>query len=66
MNRVPNDKYIRGIEVRKLLGGISNTTLWRRIKDGTIPQPIKLGAGRTNFFKESWITKIISGEVCNG
>jgi predicted DNA-binding transcriptional regulator AlpA len=57
-----SDRYIKSTEVRKLLGGISTTTLWRRVKDGTIPKPVKLGGGSTNFFKESWITCIINGE----
>ena len=57
------DRLIKGTEARKLLGGISATTLWRRIKDGSIHKPIKLGGGSTNFFKESWITGIINGEV---
>jgi len=57
------DRLIKAIEVRKILGGISTTTLWRRIKDGSIPKPIKLGGGSTNFFKESWIYNIINGEV---
>lgn len=28
--------------------GISRATLWRRVKDGTIPQPVKIG-GATRF-----------------
>jgi len=24
--------------------GISRATLWRRVKDGTLPKPVKLGA----------------------
>ena len=55
------DALITSNEVRKLLGNISNTTLWRRVKDGTLPQPIKLGNGRMNYFKESWIRDIIDG-----
>jgi predicted DNA-binding transcriptional regulator AlpA len=63
MKHKEKDRLIKGTEARELLGGISATTLWRRIKDGTIPKPIKLGGGSTNFFKESWITGIINGEV---
>ena len=54
-----NDRFIRAVEVRKILGGISDTTLWRRIKDGSIPKPIKIGGGNANFFKESWITSLV-------
>ena len=53
------DRLIRSPEVRNILGGISPTTLWRRIKDGSIPQPIKLGNGTANYFKESMINKIV-------
>lgn len=28
--------------------GISRATLWRRVKDGTIPRPVKIG-GATRF-----------------
>ena len=58
-----NDKLIRAKEVKKMLGNISDTTLWRRVKDGTIPTPIKLGGGSANFFKESWILRIINYKV---
>ena len=58
-----NDKLIRSKDVKKRLGGISNTTLWRRIKDGTIPKPIKLGGGHANFFKESWINEIVDVSI---
>jgi len=57
------DRYLKAVEVRELLGGISNTTLWRRIQDGTIPKPIKLGGGSMNFFKESWINDIMDIET---
>ncbi len=56
------DKLIRGTEVRRLLGGISRTTLWRRVKDGSIPKPIKIGNGTTSFWKESWIYNFIEGK----
>ena len=56
-----DDRFLRSSEARKKLGDISPTTLWRRIKDGSIPKPIKLGGGSANFFKESWINDIIEG-----
>ena len=62
MNSTPRNKYIKSPKVRELLGGISHSTLLRRVEDGTIPKPIKLGGGRTNFFKESWIIDIVNGE----
>ena len=58
-----DDKFLRSSEVRKILGGISNTTLWRRIKDGSIPKPIKLGNGSANYFKESMINEIVGVSI---
>jgi len=60
---VEPDKLIRSAEVKSMLGGISDTTLWRRIKDGSIPKPIKIGTGSANFFRQSWIYKIIDFNV---
>lgn len=57
---IKNDRYLKAIEVREKLGGISNTTLWRMVRDGIIPQPIKLGRGGLNFYKESWIVEILN------
>ncbi len=58
-----NDKLIRSKDVREMLGNISETTLWRRIKDGSIPTPIKLGNGTANYFKESMISKIVGAST---
>lgn len=33
-------------EVGELLGGLSRTTIWRRVNDGTLPQPIGIGGLR--------------------
>ncbi len=49
--------YIKDKLLRELLGGMSRTTLWRRIRDGSIPKPLKLSEGKNalNYFRESWI-----------
>lgn len=57
------DRLIRSSKVKEILGGISDTTLWRRIKDGSIPKPIKLGNGSANYFKESMIHEIVGVSI---
>ncbi|SMO69575.1 helix-turn-helix transcriptional regulator [Paracoccus laeviglucosivorans] len=40
---IPVDPLLKDREAAPLLG-ISVPTFWRRVKDGTVPKPIKLGA----------------------
>lgn len=40
---VPTDPLLTAREAAPLLG-ISVPTFWRRVSDGTIPKPLKLGA----------------------
>ncbi|WP_457605531.1 helix-turn-helix transcriptional regulator [Nitratifractor sp.] len=56
-----NDFLLSDEDFRKTLGGISRSTLWRRIKEGTIPEPIKIG--RRSFYRRSWADRIIVGEL---
>lgn len=44
-------------EVGALLGGLSRTTIWRRVKDGTIPPPIEIG-GMRRWSKSEIIDRI--------
>lgn len=37
--------------------GISRATLWRRVKDGTLPQPVKIGAA-TRWKRDELITAV--------
>ena len=39
---------------------ISSTTLWRRIKSGSIPPPRKAVPGGKNFWLESEISEVIN------
>lgn len=41
-------KYITAHQLRDVLGGISNATLWRWMNDPAkaLPKPIKIGAAR--------------------
>lgn len=39
------DRILRESEVRKILGGISRTTLWEWRRNGVFPQPLKIGGG---------------------
>lgn len=37
--------------------GISRATLWRRVKDGTLPRPVKIGAA-TRWKRDELITAV--------
>lgn len=52
-----NDRIIRRKAVLAKLS-ISSATLHRRIKDGTIPPPLRLGPNSVGW-RESWIDKVI-------
>ncbi len=56
------DFYIRASDVRRRLGNISTTTLWRLVKKGVIPQPVRLG-GRSALYKNSWIDDLLALEA---
>ncbi|SEK08199.1 hypothetical protein MAA5396_04769 [Marinovum algicola] len=40
----------------KMIGG-SVSTFWRRVADGTIPKPIKIGG--MSRWRQSWIEQVI-------
>jgi prophage regulatory protein len=52
-----NDRIIRRKAVLAKLS-ISSATLHRRIKDGTIPPPLRLGPNSVGW-RESWIDNVI-------
>ena len=37
---------IQGLELRNLLGGVSDMWIWRRLQDGTLPKPILISNRR--------------------
>lgn len=37
-----NKDFITANELRQFLGGISRPTLWRYLKNGILPQPVKI------------------------
>lgn len=45
-DRLPNSAYIR-LPVVKRLYGISSATVWRGVKNGSIPKPIKISEHTT-------------------
>ena len=47
--RDANDRLMLGKEVRKFFGDVSESTLWRKIKAGKIPPPIKV-----NSLQNAW------------
>lgn len=56
-NTLPDVGFIRQSALTPILG-FSGTTLWRRVKQGTFPKPIKLSANVTAWRAEevrAWI-----------
>jgi len=39
-------RLIRSARVLEMLGGVSQVTLWKYVRDGKFPAPIKIGATR--------------------
>lgn len=48
-------------EVRKAIGNIGKTTLWRWVRDGLFPQPVRVN-GRAIGFRESDILDWLNGQ----
>ncbi len=44
-------RIIRKSEVRGI-DGLSDTTRWRKIRDGTYPAPVQLGANSIGFYED--------------
>ena len=42
---------------------ISNTTLYERIADGSIPKPFYIGEGRTPYWRQSDIERLVAERV---
>ena len=50
------DKLLRDKEVAEILG-CSTATFWRRVQEGTIPRPLKIGG--LSRWKRSWVEAVI-------
>lgn len=48
MSVPPLDRILRSVEVCKVIG-LSRTTLWRRVRDGQFPKPIRLSANAVGW-----------------
>ena len=48
-DQLPDSAYVRIATVRALRGGISSATVWRHVKAGLIPAPLKLGPKTTGW-----------------
>jgi predicted DNA-binding transcriptional regulator AlpA len=57
------DYLLTAKEFRKILGNISDTTLWRLTKKGQIPEAIKLGKKR--YYRKSWADQIVTSGSCS-
>jgi predicted DNA-binding transcriptional regulator AlpA len=41
-DELPDSAHVREPVVRGLLGGVSNSTVWRAVREGKLPAPVKL------------------------
>lgn len=46
---LPDDAIISAAVVRALMGNFSRATMWRRVRAGSLPQPIRLSAQARGF-----------------
>lgn len=56
------ERYLRMPELRKKLGGIGRSTVWRWVRDGRLPQPIRLG-GRFSVWPEDAIDAVLKKQA---
>jgi prophage regulatory protein len=55
----PPERILRKPAVRDRVG-LSDTTLWRRVRDGEFPQPIRIGKGLVGWLEsevDRWIAE---------
>jgi prophage regulatory protein len=53
------ERILRKPEVRDRVG-LSDTTLWRRVRDGEFPQPIRISKGSVGWLEsevDQWIAE---------
>ena len=55
---LPSEGYVRLPTILKVIP-IGKSTLWKRVADGTFPQPVKLGE-RTTAWRVSDIREVIA------
>lgn len=58
---MPDSAYIR-LPVLKALYGVSNATIWRGVKNGTIPKPTKL-TERTTAWNVGQVRAALAAKV---
>jgi predicted DNA-binding transcriptional regulator AlpA len=62
-DQLPDSAYIR-LPVMKGLYGVSSATIWRGVKQGTIPKPIKL-TEHTTAWSVSLVRESLAAKVAN-
>ncbi|AJA66215.1 AlpA family phage regulatory protein [Bradyrhizobium japonicum] len=50
LNALATDQYLNAKQVRERYGSVSNTWLFRRMRDAAFPQPSTRLGGRTRFW----------------
>jgi predicted DNA-binding transcriptional regulator AlpA len=45
-DKLPGASLVKEPVVRALFGGMGRTTVWKAVKTGKIPQPVKIGSAK--------------------
>lgn len=62
-DQLPDSALIGSRDVREVIGGIGEVTLWRWVRKGEFPAPRKLPGGRLNAWKVADIRKFLAQEA---
>ncbi|MBN8607050.1 MAG: hypothetical protein J0L81_09050 [Caulobacterales bacterium] len=54
----PDSELVDEREARAILGNISRATLWRHVRSGRLPQPLKITPGR-NHWRRSELVAVV-------
>lgn len=69
VNKTQQERIIRKSELSRMLG-LSHPTIWRKVKDGELPAPIRLGkilsAGNFLRLTHGWIAVNVLRRLNNG
>ena len=64
-----NDEFIRWPELRKIVGGLGRTTIWRAERDGKFPRRRNISAGTVGWLRSeisNWTDSTPRAKITSG
>ena len=58
MTNFADDPLVNQANVKRQAGGISDMSVWRWLKKGILPQPIKIN--NRNYWRQSWVDQALA------